>query len=205
MAFQRVPFTYQVNVEFNHNGSFGLNTFYARVDEGDYGAAAAAQLAEGVADWCTATWVSALGAATSIEQVTVRGLNAAADVLEVSTTGLPEVGSYTSSEPLPSNVAFAMTRRTGLTGRSQRGRIYIPLCLAMLATNENYVNPTWEAVARGALNLLSDAMQSYVSSAVEVIVSRYSGGAARAEAVTYAVNTYSPADLTIDTQRRRLP
>lgn len=205
MAFQRVPFTYQLNCEWTHNGLPGLNTFYFRVDEGDYGLSTLEAIADAMAVWAAATYTLALCSQTIIQQITGVGLNAEADVQYNTIGGLPEPGSYTTSEPLPSNVAFAMTRRTGLTGRSQRGRIYIPLAVAMVSTNENYVNATWEAAARSALNLLADAVQSDVPSAVEVIVSRYSGGAKRTEAATYAVTTYSPSDLTVDTMRRRLP
>lgn len=204
MAFQRVPFTYEVVVSWTMNGVPCINTFYVRVDEGDYSQTTAEDIAAAVDQWVFDYLKLAWGSSTVYTSTTVRGLNAAEDYYAQDATNTGVVGTYTTGVPLPNNAAFSVTRNTGLTGRSARGRVYLPLHAAMLTTDENVVAVAWYEVVKDSLDAFRAEVAAAVASAEEVVVSRYTGGALRSEAVTRPVTAYAASDLTVDTQRRRL-
>lgn len=119
-------------------------------------------------------------------------------------TVVPAVpGGNSTSTSLPNNATFAVQFATALRGRSFRGRNYVPGI---------------PATARGTPNLLTSAFRDDILDAYQticqapasdgwthVVVSRSSGGVDRAEGVTTPVTAYTAADLTLDSQRRRLP
>lgn len=100
----------------------------------------------------------------------------------------------------PNNVAACLSLRTGLRGRSFRGRQYIG---GQLETNNigDVINPDYIADALDVFGELQDAMLT--GGFTWVVASRYSGGAPRITGVTTPITEIRMNDR-IDTQRRRL-
>jgi len=99
--------------------------------------------------------------------------------------------------------AFAVKRVTGFTGRSARGRVFFPLCIAYLGSNEDLMDATSAETVRASLEEAIDA--GIADGWLHVLVSRQQDGIVPEEAVTRIITGYELSDLEIDSQRRRMP
>lgn len=116
--------------------------------------------------------------------------------------GLPNPGTNVSPS-LPNSNTLVITKRTGLRGRSFRGRIYHPGLMEASVTN-NAVLPANVTAYIGMYNSLISLGIGGSDVANMVVVSRRFEGAWRITGVyTYVTNLTS--DGMIDSQRRRLP
>lgn len=200
MAFQTVPNTLEAVVQLLINSGEVTMTFYARYP-GAYGQAEADALAEQMDLWADTELKPALSSSATYVGVLVRGLELLNDVFAFNNTNTG-VGDVVSA-PLPNNVAKAVARRSGLTGRSARGRVYFPLYLAALDANENFITAVTAADLVARLEEVSTYMA--VAGGTEVIVSRYTAGAPRLFGVTFGVQDYAVTSLRVDSRRDRLP
>lgn len=199
MAFQSVPETAQITVVFTTNGQNMVNTFYAR-KTGGYAALDIQDLATAVDDWVLVHLRPILGSETMYVRTEVRGLENEEDFFSESANG-SGLGGVTSAS-VPNQVCLAMKRVSGLTGRSARGRVYVPIYEAVLSTNENAVLTSFADDLRDVLDLLRGLI--LVIEWVEVIVSRWNEGVKRTSGITFPVTGYTYTDTTVDTQRGRL-
>jgi len=103
---------------------------------------------------------------------------------------------------MPNNVSLAIKFLTGLSGKSGRGRLYIVGMPRGEVTN-NVVSATLADAWVTALNAVFDAAAGLTWQ--PVVLSRRTGGAARAVAVGYAITGIGYTDRIVDSQRRRLP
>lgn len=116
-------------------------------------------------------------------------------------TGLPLLGTNVGPS-LPNNVAMVVTKRTLFRGRSYRGRIYHPGLLEGIVVN-NTIDSGFATSVKNAyaalisFTTLSDAWEMCV-------VSRYANNNPREVAVVTPVWSMD-VNLTVDSQRRRLP
>lgn len=118
------------------------------------------------------------------------------------TVGLPVAGTFAGTTGLPNGNTVTTAFRTGLRGRSYRGRNYfVGLSTGSLAS-PNAVTADFAQDISDAYDALSGAIT--VNTAVHVVVSRFTDGFPRANGVTTPVTNYT-TDVTIDSQRRRLP
>lgn len=101
----------------------------------------------------------------------------------------------------PNNVSLAVSFRTGIPGRSFRGRSYI-IGIPADQINENEVSGTFLANMITAYEALAPIMGTMWSHAV---LSKFTGGAPRVSGVASPVLSYLFSDNIIDSQRRRLP
>lgn len=142
--------------------------------------------------------------------------NLAADLVlrEVYGTSLESdsapVGSYVPPVPPaggqiqtaePGNVAFGVTFRTALRGRSYRGRNYVPGIPANQRVG-NQVTASFSNLVVDAYTLLLDAYGDVIGT--WVIASRYHNNAPRVTGVAIPVSVAVAVNLDIDSQRRRL-
>lgn len=203
MAFQSVPDTIEVDFNMSYKTIPIQNTFYVKVAGADYTQGSAEDLGSALAAWFAATYVDRLPADLVGVNITLRGLENANDFLVIDTDIAGEPGVRTND--FPNNVAWAVRRNSGLTGRSARGRVFWPIASAdRNASSENFVDATSAAAIVAILNLFESAAQGAVASATEVIVSRFSGGVKRTTGITFPVVNYSYSDLKFDTMRGRL-
>lgn len=201
MAFQSVPNTAEVVIEFLLNSVAFTNTFYAELP-GPYDVTDLENLAAAMDLWVDTYLLPELGADTTYVRTTVRGLENIVD-LEVINATNSGVGGV-AVQALPVNLAFCVKRETGLTGRSARGRVYLAgFGLTYLSANENFWDATDMVDVINALNEIDDVMLGV--GWTEVVVSRYSNGAKRTTGVTFPVTTYVAVDYRVDSRRDRLP
>lgn len=201
MAYQRVPETAEITVNFTVNAIPQQNTFYAR-KSGGYSTADLAALA-GAVDAAVGTyWLDDMTTAALYVKTVVRGLDLEFDqiVEDVGSTG---PGTQPTSEQ-PANVSFAIKKLSGLTGRSARGRIYvIGMYESAFGADTNYVTSAYAAQWAGNVDQIRVAINTI--GWTPVLVSRYSGGTKRPEGITFVWTGSTYTDLRVDSRRDRLP
>lgn len=200
MAFQSVPDCASCFVGFTQNAvPIGFTLYFQK--SGGYTETDLEDLAADMDAWVSDELLPILSNNIVYNEVTVRGLENEEDFEVVNSTS---AGAGTVAENgLPNSVTLAIARLSGFTGRSARGRIYLPgIPEGALGTNENeFLNAdvnTWVAVFLEILNY------AITHGWIEVIISRVKDGLKRSEGVAFAVEGWEARDNKVDTQRRRL-
>lgn len=131
----------------------------------------------------------------------VRGLENVLDLTAFDNTNAG-AGALTA-DSLPANVTLCATLRTGLTGRSARGRFYM---LPTVVTNMTTPN-TFSGATGTGLTAFLDAViaAALVQDWQSVVLSRFTGGAKRTTAIGTRIISVEVRNLTSDSQRGRLP
>lgn len=200
MANRPVPDTVAINVRGTLLGQQVENTFYGKYiavpDETEL-----QDLADAVADYWVENAIQYLPAGWLGREVYVRDLSAPITVQATSLGILGEVGGLTG-DTLPSLSTKAFARRSGLTGRSSRGRIY------WMGLSEAYVS--LNLVGTELIGLIIDALEgldTLLSTAgyTPVIVSRVQNGVVLTTPQTYPVTGWITTALDVDTRRSRKP
>lgn len=201
MAFQQVPDTAEAVAQFSYEGRISVITFYALKSAG-YDLGDLENLADAVDDVISTNVPPLLTPAQTYLGVNVRGLDQEND-LATSISHSPAVAGTVQGAALPPNVTLAIKRLSGLTGRSARGRIFIPyLNQNFMQTDRNFVT---QAAADDWVDLLNAVNNACTAiSWTPVIVSRFAGGVQRAVALTFEIENWVVSDLNVDSQRRRL-
>jgi hypothetical protein len=114
----------------------------------------------------------------------------------------PPVGGGVVSPSLPNNVAITLAWKSGLAGRSQNGRMFVPGIAESSVTN-NTIGGTLATGLITAGQALIDDLDT--GTRFQVIVSRRQNGVVLAEGTTTPVETAVLVDRVVDSQRRRLP
>jgi len=200
MPFQAVPNTIGLNIRGTFQGSDVENTFYYKYT----GTATEELLADLVSAALTAwstNWKPLLSTGYTLREIYARDLSTEAAVQFGSGLDTGDSGDVTG-DTLPNYATIAVARRSGLTGRSTRGRIFWPGLVESQTLNNS--------LASGLSDDIVDAIQSIDLAAVAldlipVIVSRYTAGAPRLVAVTYELLTWLVVDQLLDTRRSRKP
>jgi hypothetical protein len=150
---------------------------------------------------------------TSLVAVGYRDLTTIASASGVSNAGLPLVGTNAGATDTL-GVTFTITHRTGLAGRSFRGRTYLVGIPAGVGTSPNVVDgPTYADPAVDAFGSLITAIPGAVAGSEWVVCSRYHanplpppvGSVPRAAGVMTPITSVGYHDLFMDFQRRRAP
>jgi len=128
-------------------------------------------------------------------------------------TELPASAIY-GGAAAPLGTSFSFTARTGLAGRSNRGRLFFVGLSVGSFSNEglNEISATFAADMVSVLNSLITAVTEADATCTLVVASRYyqPGGpktptVPRAAGVTNPITTYGFHNLFMDFQRRRAP
>lgn len=199
MPFIEVPNVAMAQLIFQQESQFIENTLYFEKD-GGWTPTTMGVLAGLVVDWWKDNLQPHLTDRMHFLQVIVNNLASESAPGIIYTTGLPDTGSV-SGHDLPLNVTMAVSFRTGLRGRSYRGRNY--LC-GMIDTGQAHstIDPTYLSSIKTAYEALITEVEP---EGIEwVVVSRYHNKAPRTTGVASQILTVS-VDSTTDSQRRRLP
>lgn len=200
MAFQRVPETAQVRMQFLYHGEQCENVFHVR-GVGAWGAAEMNTLAGTFAGWWDTYLQDIVPMSCILQRVLVRDLDSAQGLAVEYTTGLPKAGTH-ATPGLPGSVAVAVKWGTGLAGRSYRGRTFHIGLTENQVTGNELISDMREGL-RVAYDALRTALDSMALGVEFVVVSRESAGVVRPEAVTTPISGVS-VDPFVDSQRRRL-
>lgn len=132
-------------------------------------------------------------------EIYARDLSVSIGVQASDSSVAGEVG--TGGVGMPGNVTIAITLRSGLTGRSARGRVY------WMGLTEGSVvgNAVSGPVVAGYVDVLEDIRAEALTAGFELVVlSRQQNGVLLANAIGYDVVTIGATDLNVDSQRKRL-
>lgn len=201
MAFQPVPGVAEIVAHYTYFGASWVNTFYA-FKSGEWGDADLQAVADATAASLVANYKPLLSNTITYAGVTARGLREEFDVYVSNTTGVG-VGAGSGAVTSP-QASYCVTRFSALTGRSARGRVYLPApqTTQMDSNNKNLVNASYRDAV---LSMLDDVVGDQAAIDWQaVIVSRQQGGVVLPTAETFLQTGWRVRDLRIDTQRRRL-
>jgi len=200
MAFQSVPDCAEIDVHgaWLPGGKVRQMTFYA-VRAGGYDLDALQTLVDAVDAWAVASLRPLLAVDFTYLGTEVRGLELENDQVASSGAGFGVGGVATAS--LPGNVAIAVKRLSGFTGRSARGRVF------WFNLGESQVTADIVSTAHGnailaALDSLDDAV--FGAGWQSVIVSRQHNGVVRPVGVVFALVNWALTDFVVDSQRQRI-
>lgn len=207
MAFVPVLNTIECEIRMELHGQKIENTLYFKpvLPEGLGNTVA---LGNAILVWWASTLAPNLSEDLILRELYMTDLTTAeSGTLTVPAPAPAPVGGRTS-DSLPGNCALCVSFRTGMRGRSRRGRNYVP-GLAELDVADSRVDATRADAIVAAYEALATAIAA--EDWTHVVVSRFSGVDAqgnpipRAAGVTTEVTAYVIVDTVVDSQRRRLP
>jgi len=183
------------------------NTIYAQsVDAFD--GARLASLANVVKDWWVESYAPLVSDLVTLREVVATDLTTATSG-QVTVSGGAAPGEQIGGSA-PSNVSLSISFRTTLRGRAFRGRNYIVGVPLTQLVDTNLVDSTWASSFAGAYIDLRENLDS--ADFTWVVVSRFEGvdpdtGDPIPREAGVATPVFAPivVDLTLDSQRRRLP
>lgn len=153
-------------------------------------------------------------ASYNLANIVVRDNTTATSPVVQYNTGLPSPGLHSSADNLPMGVSFALTMRTGLAGRSYRGRTFLMGLNSTLLSNEsnNLVSGTAASELVTAYDALIPAIVAGDAGETLVVCSRHwNAGIAkgaqvsRVAGITTPVLSFGYHNLLLDFQRTRAP
>lgn len=200
MAFVPVPNTVQIDIIWELDGQRVENIHYYELASAPTVTEVSDLLATIRAIIETELMPLLSSALTLVELVGT--LLSAIDSFSISNVVTPPVAGGNTTQALPSNVSYTITKQTALRGRSFRGRNYV-VGMTEDAINVNTINPTFRADLLAVWELLRTAGSP--DGWTQVVVSRQSNLEPRLTGVTTPVTTVTTFDATVDSQRRRLP
>jgi len=201
MPFQSIPECAEVVIH-GQGGSKAIANVLGFWMPGGYLQADLDNLASAIDIAVGADYLPFVAAGSAYIRTDVRGLENVVD-LTSSASSQAGPGTMSGTFELPSNVAFCVTLRTGLTGRSARGRFYSwPFADSGLSA----VDTVTTTYANGIKTFVNACLTAGLSEGWYLsILSRRSLGALRPVGVHYTVTNIDYRNRTTDSQRGRLP
>jgi hypothetical protein len=198
MAFIPVPDVCAITLDGVWLGEDAVNTLYFRKTGGWSGAQMLA-LATGVRLWWADEMQGLTSLSGSLQGVRYRGLATANEPTDVVTGSGPLQGTKVG-DPTPGPTSFAIKFRTGLAGRSFRGRNFM-WGIVMGDVSGNVLSGSQAEGYRLAYNALFDIATAH--SCTWVVVSRYANKLPRVTGISTPVTSVSYTDLNLDVMRNR--
>lgn len=206
MAFVPVPNTIQVDVLYLQDGQRVENTLYFE-RSGGWSLPQIIDFLEQLNTLIAEELMPLLASSIQFIELIARLLDTASSI-GFSMPITPPVSGGVSGNAAPNNVTYTISFKTGLTGRSFRGRNYVPGLPGSKVTGN-----TIDSATRTGLLAFYSALKALASESTNpwVVVSRYSGvdgdgkPIPRVTGVTTNVESVTTFDTTVDSQRRRLP
>lgn len=154
--------------------------------------------------WDASNQFSKRHTTTSLVKWRARDLTTQSGAVVELNLATPRPGTV-SGIPLPNHATIAISWRTGLAGRSQRGRSYfVGLADSSLDATGQQLAPAAATAINGSWTALLAAVNANVTRQM-VVLSRATGGHPRLTGVTTPITAAVFSDLYVDSQRRRLP
>jgi len=201
MAFVPVPATIRVNFFQTLNGQPTMNRIHVRGAESLPSQGSCAVVAASLAGWWDTNVQALVGTGLSLREVQAVSIAEQNGPQASFTAGFPLVGTL-DNPMLPGNCAFCVSWRTGLTGRSARGRWYWQGLVEPQVVDNNVDEGVAAAIVAAMDNLITTITGI---SAFPVIVSYNSGGGPRVGGpVTFLITDALAVDTVVDSQRGRL-
>lgn len=201
MAFVPTPLGAMLTALFrSSDNTFAQNRFWfacpAGVDE-----AALLAIAEAYNTWNAEEGKSLYTANWSLVDITVRDMTEEEGIQITDTEGLPSVGTNAGSAG-PFQVTWTTTWRTGLVGRSNRGRTF-GIGMSQEAALHNVLTSAAHSLFVTKMQSFLDIWPTVDPTVIFSIASFSNGGIPREEGVLRPVTEFS-VPFPLATQRRRL-
>lgn len=199
MAFIPVPNCVEVFLQFAEGTlTFGFRLHFEHA--AGFGEAEMDDLAAELEDWRATELISTYANSVDAELWRITDVRTETGMTKLYTITTNKTGTATGAV-MPTNIAAVVSHRTGLRGRSYRGRTYMPGLTEAQVTYDQL-----ESAYQVDLLAAFAAIASYTNPVgwYHVVVSKYTEGAPRTTAVATPVTSYY-VDDRVDTQRRRLP
>lgn len=189
MSFQRVPYTAQIAVRYFHVGQPIVNLYYAQ-KPGGYDQSDLDGLAVSVDTNAASALLVDQSERLFYVKTEVVGLDQQNDLSAESSLSAGAGGQ--AGAPLPSFLAFCVSQRSDYSGRSARGRVYVPGIPPDArdydAGDENYILSTYADAYVGHVDGFRQTIEA-LAFWDAVLVSRYTNGAKRNEGVVFRWTT----------------
>lgn len=198
MAFIATPNTARCALEFSYTGQQCVITLWFEA-ETSFDVTSLIALADALISWATTNLMPTAASALSLIGVRATAQDSSSAPSIFRPVAAPVVGGQTGNAQAP-QVAAVASLRTDLRGRSYRGRNYVPGIADSQTVNAGELSVTGAASLAAAYEALADVETA--TGTTHVVVSHYTGGAARGAGVTTPVTEYV-VDQPLDTQRRR--
>jgi hypothetical protein len=199
MAFQPVVGVAEVDIRGTLNGQLVENTIFLRNGDG-WTSTNLAEAATDIRDWWFAEMMPHIASGYAFREVFIKDLSVEAGEEASNAIGFGILGGDTS-QAMPGNVSLAVSFRTGLAGRSFRGRNFVP-GLTVGDVGGNTVTTDFQTVVQDAYNALLTALAD--SDFTWVVVSRVADHVLRESGLSTPVISAFVTDVLIDSMRRRL-
>jgi len=201
MPFIPAPDTAQVEVIASLFGQIIENILYFSVT-GGFEPTQIAQLAATVADYWSSDMLPHLSDNYTLLRVEAKDISSDGQPSYTNTAHVGESGAI-SGGCLPGGSAFCVSFRSGLSGRSYRGRNFIG-GIPLSNVSGNQVLSAWADPLVAVYAGINDAVDADLPGVFQAIVSRFHLGAPRTEALVSPVVSWVATDYNVDAQRRRL-
>lgn len=197
-----VPFanTAECEVRYELDGQKVENTLYFTQADA-YTSGSLGNLATIVLDWAVASLLPLQNNVCLLREVFARDLSTEDGLAAVAAADSGALGA--AGPGAPNNSTICVSFRSGVTGRSQRGRNYLIGLPVSAMANTNHVSNAYQGEIIVAYNTLKGDAQD--EGFTHVIASRRHNKDWRAVGQTTQVVSYTFVDATVDSQRRRLP
>lgn len=200
LPFQSAPECAGVNIVFV-KGTVGMVNHFVFAFPGGYEQSSLNELTEALNGAVHTNWKPLISAAIVYARVSARGLQSLIDLESTNSFNTGACGQ--AGAGMPNNVSWAIKFRTGATGRSARGRMYV------IGLTDQTVDSAKAGVtaAHGAAWLAAlEATRVAAATAgwQHVVLSRRTNGALRPTATHRAITEYAFTNLLLDSQRGRL-
>jgi len=198
MAFQAVPRGIEVKLVMSQNGVPVVNRWNVDAEHTPVTVTDLEDVQAVFDAWLTSDYAPAIHSSVEFEQwvVTALDVEGGAQII-VAPTETAGGGGGTAAA---ANAALVVSYRTGLTGRSNRGRTYVPGLIVAYFTDAQHLSTGTATAFSGAFQNLIDALTA-ISMTLSVL-SRIFDGAARAVGILITI-TELIVNTTVDSQRRR--
>ena len=202
MAFIPVANVVQVQLFGREDGQTTVNDLYFILGVGGITPVNMGALLDAVCAWYAGSIAPRLSSAWSFERGHAQDLSAP-NSISLDNALHTAVGGV-GGAPAPNNVSFAISFRTRFSGRSFRGRNYLPgIPLFDITGNTMNVEPIGQFLA--AYEELLPGGGVLPAGWAWVVVSRFTAGAPRAAGLATNVEAVIATDNVLDSERRRLP
>jgi hypothetical protein len=199
MAFIPLTNGVRIAVEYTLNGQAVINVYHV-VSENPIVSVNLTALKDIFVAWWTTNLRPQFVPAIALSRIVLKDISEENGV-ELDWLVSPSVPGTLAGTATPNNVALVIGHKTGLAGRSFRGRTY-HAGLAIADVTDNFAPAGRVANIITAYDALETALQG--EDFHLVVASFYTNGAPRETAVGTVVQFHT-GDLRVDTQRRRLP
>lgn len=200
MPFIPADETVRIAINFQDNlGNEAVNVIHVMTDEAPVTLSVIGSMFDVIENWLASDWADVAGQNWTAFLLEGRDLTTATG--PVLTREVTEAGVLTA-ENLPSQNTIAISLRTGVAGRSGRGRLY-HVGLVESQVTGNYIN----GATLTALLTAYDALRTQLETAgfFWIVASFISNGVPRVAAQRRPVQSVVLSDSRVDRQVRRMP